>query len=439
MSKTIYSVKQLNDELRNLLESNYNSIWVEGEISGLATPASGHMYFSLKEENSVIRCAFFRNRQSRNFAGPSEGMQVLLSGQISYYEPRGDLQFIVTFMEESGEGTLRRAFEALKQKLEKEGLFNEDSKINLPKFPKVIGIVTSDTGAALHDMIITLKGRYPICDIIIYPSLVQGKEAPKSLIQAMDIAEKRNEVDVLVIARGGGSLEDLQAFNDEGVARRVFNCKLPVVSAIGHEIDFTICDFVADQRAATPTAAATRVTPEIVHVKSQFAALRGGLMTIAGKTMQTCQQTLDYTSARLIHPKQRLAGYDARHRELSKTITLFIQQYIELIKNNIEKNSRVISAHSPQSRLKYLRQQIDGNQQSLETRITQKIKNMHQMLNQYRGNIQIMDPHHTLGRGYALVQNQKEKVITSPGQVAHKDGLQITVAKGKFNVIVEDN
>ena len=261
----VYSVKTFVEELRFLLESSYRTVWIEGEVSGLARPGSGHLYFSLKEQNAVIRCAFFRSRQ---IGSPDikEGMQVLVKGQISLYEARGDLQLIIQHLEPAGEGALRRAFEQLKKKLLDEGLFDPDRRMPIPSMPKTIGLVTSGSGAALRDILVTLRRRYPIANVILSPTLVQGELAPLQICESLAALAKHTDVDVIIVARGGGSLEDLQAFNDEQVARAIYHCPIAVVSGIGHETDTTIADLVADHRAPTPTAAAEFVTPLLVDI-----------------------------------------------------------------------------------------------------------------------------------------------------------------------------
>ncbi|WP_424945688.1 exodeoxyribonuclease VII large subunit [Candidatus Spongiihabitans sp.] len=441
-SRFVYTVKQLNSELRDLLETSYRSIWVEGEISGLAAPASGHLYFSLKDQTSLIRCVFFRNRQNRNratpMASPMEGMGVLLNGQISCYEPRGDLQFIVSYMEQAGEGALRRAFEILKQKLAAEGLFEPQHKSEIPTHPGAIGIITSDNGAALHDILVTLERRFPLANVVLYPALVQGAKAPKSIIAAINLAEKRNEVDTLILARGGGSMEDLQAFNDEGVARKVFGCAIPIVCGVGHEVDFTICDFVADQRAPTPTAAAEFVTPDIRQIKQEFLLRHNRLCENTLKYIQDFQQSVDYFTSGLLHPKQKLAGYLAEHKHLYKQLTFYIHSHIELINNLHDKYLSLIAAHSPDSMIQYLGQQLRANRHALSRSVGIQISNKQQALQQNHGKITLMSPEHTLHRGYAIVQNRKNKVITDPRHTKLGESLRIKVSKGQINVLVDE-
>ena len=259
--RDIYTVSDLNARARVILEECFKTIWVSGEISNLAKPNSGHLYFSLKDERAQVRCAFFRNSQRGLRFTPENGQHVLVQAQVSFYAARGDFQLIVSQMEMAGAGALQVAFEQLKQRLHKEGLFSQAHKKKLPLFPKCLGIITSPTGAAIRDILKVLQRRFSSIPIIIYPTLVQGDKAADQISMAIQRATQRKECDVLILARGGGSLEDLWPFNEEKVARAMFHCPIPIVTGIGHEIDVTIADFVADQRASTPSAAAEMVSP----------------------------------------------------------------------------------------------------------------------------------------------------------------------------------
>ena len=254
--RKIYTVSQLNRETGQLLSRHFLSIRVEGEISNLSTPASGHVYFSLKDANAQVRCAMFKNQRRRGGFKPENGKQVIVTAEVSLYEPRGDYQLIVEHIEEAGDGALRRAFDALKLKLSAEGLFDAANKQSLPALPKAIGVITSPSGAAIRDILTVLQRRFPAIPVIIYPTAVQGTNAQHEIAGAIAIANKSWQCDVLILARGGGSLEDLWAFNEEKVARAIATSSIPIISGIGHETDFTIADFAADLRAPTPSAAA---------------------------------------------------------------------------------------------------------------------------------------------------------------------------------------
>src|SRR5215468_6468104 len=261
-SREVYSVSRLNREVRILLERGLGVLWVEGELSNLSQPPSGHWYFSLKDRDAQLRCAMYRLKNSLVGFTPRAGMQLLVRGRISLFEPRGEFQLIVEHLEEAGVGALRREFERLKTRLAAEGLFAQERKRALPRFPRRVGVITSPSGAALHDILHILARRYPPAALLVYPAAVQGAAAAPMLVAALRTASARAECDVLILARGGGSLEDLWAFNDERVARAIHGCALPVVCGVGHEIDFTIADFAADARAPTPSAAAELVVPD---------------------------------------------------------------------------------------------------------------------------------------------------------------------------------
>ena len=260
--RDIYTPGRLNREARMLIERGFPALWLEGEISNYSRPSSGHWYFSLKDEQAQLRCAMFRQRNLLTKLVPKDGVHVLVRGRLSLYEPRGEYQFIVDHIEVAGEGALRQKFEVLKAKLAAEGLFDLARKRTLPKCPTRIGVVTSPTGAAVRDVLNVLRRRYPSIPVLIYPVPVQGNEAAPRIAEMLGLVSRRAECDVLILARGGGSLEDLWPFNEEVVARAIAACKVPIVSGVGHEVDFTIADFVADLRAPTPSAAAELVVPD---------------------------------------------------------------------------------------------------------------------------------------------------------------------------------
>ena len=276
-TQNILTVTQLNRATSQLLDNHFLSIFVEGEISNFSAPSSGHLYFSLKDANAQVRCAMFKSQQRRLSFTPSNGKQVVIKARVSLYEPRGDFQLIVEHIEEAGDGALRRAFEALKIKLTAEGLFDTAHKNALPLLPQAIGIITSPTGAAIRDIITVLRRRFTAIPVIIYPVSVQGNNAKHEIVKAISLANERNECDVLILGRGGGSLEDLWAFNEEIVARAIFSSTIPIISAVGHETDITIADFVADHRAATPSAAAEHASPDQQEWLTRFNYLENHL------------------------------------------------------------------------------------------------------------------------------------------------------------------
>src|SRR3990172_11056784 len=304
--RDIYSISRLNHEVRGMLEADFPMIWVEGEISNIARPSSGHLYFSLKDETAQVRCAMFRTRSRHIGLNPDNGMQVLARARVSLYEPRGDFQLIVEQMEETGDGALRRAFELLKQRLSAEGLFDPAHKIPLPALPRQIGIITSPSGAAIRDILHVLKRRFPALPVLIYSIPVQGASAAPEIARMINLAAQRNECDVLILARGGGSLEDLWAFNEEMVARAIYHCPIPIITGIGHEIDFTIADFAADVRAPTPSAAAELVSPDRAQMLHVVKNVEARLAHLARAMLARQRERLTWLQRRLVHPGRRV-------------------------------------------------------------------------------------------------------------------------------------
>lgn len=316
--RDIYSVSRLNREARGLLETGLPSLWITGELSNVSRPASGHWYFTLKDAEAQVRCAMFRQRNLASRATPRDGLQVLLRARVGLYEARGDFQLVVDHMEEAGEGELRRQFEALKLRLAAEGLFDASRKTAPPRFPRRIGVVTSATGAALRDVLQVMRRRFPAMPVVIYPVPVQGAGAAREIAAMLAQADRRAEVDVLLLVRGGGSLEDLWAFNDEALARAIAALRLPLIAGIGHEVDFTIADFVADIRAPTPSAAAELAVPDALQWLGAFDAAGRRLAAAAARGSRHRHEALARSVLRLraLHPAQALAQRAQRLDEL---------------------------------------------------------------------------------------------------------------------------
>jgi exodeoxyribonuclease VII large subunit len=347
--RNIYSVAQLNRAARLLLEAGLGVVWVEGEISNLAQPSSGHWYFSLKDRDAQLRCAMFRARNALCLVKPQEGMQLLARGRISLYEPRGDYQLIVEHLELAGEGALQRAFELLKARLLAEGLFAPERKRPLPALPDTVGVITSPTGAAIRDILHIMARRFPATRVIVYPVPVQGTAAAPAIAAALDLANARAECDVLILARGGGSLEDLQAFNDERVARAIARSALPVVSGVGHEVDFTITDFVADVRAPTPSGAAELVVPDrrawlqrLAQLQQRFQALWQRRSVDAQAALQALQQRLQRA-----HPGTRLVQHAQRLDDLEQRRLRAWQSLLARSQGRVQELMRALHAVSP--------------------------------------------------------------------------------------------
>jgi exodeoxyribonuclease VII large subunit len=345
----VYSVSQLNREVRSLLESGLGPLWVQGEISNLSRPASGHWYFSLKDRDAQVRCAMFRARNSLTRFTPKEGQQVQALGRVSLYEPRGDYQLLVELIEDAGVGALQRAFDELKARLAAEGLFAPERKRPLPVAPRRIGVITSPTGAAVRDIVHILGRRYPYAQVLIYPSPVQGAAAVGALIAALELAGQRAECEVLILARGGGSLEDLWAFNDERLARAMLRCPIPIVTGIGHEIDFTIADFVADARAPTPSGAAQLVTPDTTAWLHRFEQLAIRFAAAARRTLRDQQARLDALLRRLnqAHPGAQLRQHSQRLDELEARLRLALRARLAAAAARFDSAARALQTVSP--------------------------------------------------------------------------------------------
>jgi exodeoxyribonuclease VII large subunit len=352
-SRPVYSVSRLNREVRSLLESGIGRVWVQGEISNLSRPSSGHWYFSLKDRQAQLRCAMFRTRNTRATFAPAEGQLVMAYGQVSLYEPRGDYQLLIEQLEHAGLGALQRAFEELKSRLAAEGLFAPERKRSLPPAPRRIGVITSPTGAALRDILHILARRFPAASILIYPTAVQGAAAAPAIVAAIELAARRAECDVLILARGGGSLEDLWAFNDERVARAIDRCRgrcrAPIVTGIGHEIDFTIADFVADLRAPTPSGAAELVVPDVRAWLHRLEQMCGRFSAAMRRTLGSERARSHGLQRRLegAHPGARLRGAQARLLELQGRLQFVLQTRLGTESRHLQSLARALQAVSP--------------------------------------------------------------------------------------------
>jgi exodeoxyribonuclease VII large subunit len=433
--REVYSVARLNREVRQLLEADFARIWVEGEISNLARPPSGHLYFTLKDASAQISCALFRNRATRLTGQVENGTQVLIQGQVSLYEARGNYQLIVSHMEEAGDGALRRAFEQLKQRLHAEGLFDLAHKRPLPVWPRCIGVVTSPSGAAIRDVLTVLKRRFPAIPVVIYPTRVQGENAAGEIVAALHTAEQRGECDVLLLTRGGGSLEDLWPFNEESVARAVYNCGLPVVSAVGHEIDVVITDFVADERAATPSAAAELLSPDRNQVLLRFTQLSQHLQSRVRHGLQQRRQRLDWLTRRWrqCDPGRRLLQQNQRLDELQQRVTRAWSHASARWRAGLDALYARLLQHSPRQRL----QRLDA----LAAQLAQRLKYcIHIQLSVQREKLaglsralETVSPLATLQRGYSITLAQATgKVIQRAAETRVGDTLETRLASGRI-------
>lgn len=436
--REIFSVSQLNRQARQLLETHLPLLWVEGELSNVSIPSSGHWYFTLKDDQAQVRCCMFRNRNMLVRFKPQQGQHVLLRARVSLYEGRGDYQIIAEHMEEAGSGALQRAFDELKHKLAQEGLFNEAHKKALPSLPKHIGVITSPTGAAIHDVLSVLERRFPGIPVTLIPVAVQGKESAPQIVKAIDLANRAGLFDVLLLTRGGGSMEDLWSFNEEIVARAIFNSELPIVSAVGHEVDFTIADFVADLRVPTPSAAAEILVPDADDWLDKFIGFEMLLEEAMLRRLQQWQRHLHNLRQRLRHPRERLEQQSQRLDNLELRLKNHIKHLLNDSKNRIRQLEIRQQAHHPQVRLQQLKERVAAHHQRLQTAQYRLIERKQQALGEAVRMLNTLSPLNTLDRGYALITDaQTQKLITRSDQVTPGTAVNARVAQGEFVCRVE--
>ena len=437
--QSVISVSELNKKAKSLLEKGIPKLWIEGEISNLAKPASGHMYFSLKDEMSQIRCAWFKQRQLQNTLNIVNGSKMLALGKIGLYEPRGEYQFIVEKMEIAGEGDLKRKYEDLKRKLSAEGIFSEENKSELPNLPKKIGVITSPSGAAIQDILTVLNRRFPIIPIIIFPVAVQGEQAAPQIQNALEKANFRADCDLLILARGGGSLEDLWAFNEEIVARAIFDSEIPIISAIGHETDVTISDFTADLRAPTPSGAAELAVPDQHDWIKSIDNISEKINTIITQQINSKSQLSDWINKRLSQstPMMTVKRQIEKSNNLQKMLSSSILQNlsrqeknIHQLKSNLNEVSPRLKIHTQLSRIKELNQKITSCSDHLLEGLNNRIKLASKTLNS-------VSPLRTLDRGYAIARDAKTKnVIMSADTIEIENDIEVKLAKGEIKVTV---
>lgn len=438
-NRQVLSVSELTGQVRDVLEDNFPLIWVEGEISNLAQPSSGHVYFSLKDANAQVRCAMFRMQKRKISFNLENGMQVLARARVSIYEARGDFQLIIDTMEEAGDGALRREFERLKKQLADEGLFEEDSKLPIPLMPQCIGVITSPTGAAIRDILSVLKRRFPLAPVKIYPVPVQGKEAANDIADMIAYANKQNLCDVLILSRGGGSLEDLWAFNEEPVARAIHAAQIPLVSGIGHETDFTIADFVADHRAATPSAAAELVSPNAEQWLQAFEKLDARLVYLVRNLIEQQKQTLTHLGKRLQHPGRRLQMQSQRVDELEQRLANAMAGKTRQVHARLDTLMAKLSKNTPSNKL----QLFTTRQQDLSYRLAlamkQQIKSKQQILSNVVRALDAISPLSTLSRGYSIVRKwPQQKLIQSFRDISCGDKIEARLKHGRLICNVEE-
>ena len=408
----ILTPSTLNRLVRGLLEDALPLVWIEGELSNVARPASGHLYFTLKDSAAQVRCAMFRPKSAALRFRPADGMQVLLRARVGLYEPRGEFQLVAEHMEPAGEGALHREFERLKAQLGAEGLFDPARKRPLPRYARRIGVITSATGAAIRDVLSVLARRWPLAEVEVLPVPVQSREAPPAIVAMLKKASASARHDVLLLTRGGGSLEDLWAFNDEAVARAIHASAVPVVSAVGHEVDFSIADFVADLRAPTPSAAAELLVPDAQATLRHLRQLRQRLALFEQRRLQALGQRVDHLLARLQaqRPQARLARDRERLAHLQHRLLVALRERRQREHTRLDRLHARLLAHHPQQRISLLQRQLAEQSQRLRQAIARRLERERHALQQAARTLHAVSPLATLERGYAILFDTDGKV-----------------------------
>ena len=435
----IYTVSRLNSEVRLTLELQFQQLWLVGEVSNFVAAASGHWYFSLKDQAAQVKVAMFKQANRYATVRPQNGQQVLIRARISVYEPRGEYQLLAEFIEPAGAGLLKQQFEQLKAKLAAEGLFAPERKRPLPANPRRVGVITSPTGAAVRDIITVLARRAPGIELIIYPCQVQGETAAAQLRNMLSTAIRRNEVDVLIIGRGGGSIEDLWCFNDEALARAVADCPIPIVSAVGHEIDFALTDFVADVRAATPSAAAELVSPDQSQYLAALTQLQQRLSRAVRRQLAQQQPRLMQLQQRLqqLHPQRRLEQQQQRLDELQLRLQRRMQQHLQTARRQHSYLQQSLQHLSPAKAIKQQQLQLQQLAKRLQQAQLQQLKQHKFNLIQLSKQLHTVSPLATLARGYSIAFDAQQQVVTRNSQLAPGDKVTVKLAEGAFEAEVK--
>jgi exodeoxyribonuclease VII large subunit len=436
--RSVYTVSRLNKEVRTLLERGLGVIWVEGELSNFSQPSSGHWYFSLKDRDSQVRCAMFRLKNAALGFTPKAGQQVIARGRVSLYEPRGDYQLIVDHLEEAGVGALQREFERLKAKLAAEGLFASEHKRSLPRFPRRIAVVTSPSGAAVRDVLNILARRFPPAAVLVYPTAVQGAAAVPAIVQALQWVSARADCDVAILARGGGSLEDLWAFNDERVARAVRACAIPVVTGIGHEIDFTIADFAADARAPTPSGAAELVAPDRASCLEALSRMEARINACMRRELRLLSSRFSSVDARLkqAHPGMRLAHQAQRLDDLEQRLTGAARAVLHTRRHRLSDAYTTLLQHSPERLAREYRRRYEGLDSRLQRAVSEYLSRLEHRVELAQRTLEAASPDATLARGFAIVTRGDGTLVTDARAMAPGDEIEARLASGRLRARV---
>jgi len=438
----ILQVSELTKKVRFILESELNTVWLTGEISNFVAASSGHWYLSLKDSKSQVRCAMFKgsNRRVRlsNQGIPRNGQQVLVRAKVSLYEPRGDFQLIIDQMEDAGEGLLRQQYEQLKNKLNALGVFSQTHKQAIPEHIQCVGIVTSPTGAAVKDILSVLKRRNPNIKVIIYPTLVQGEYASNDICYAIAQANSRQECDVLIVGRGGGSLEDLWSFNEESVVQAIYDSHLPIISAVGHEVDTTLSDYVADLRAATPSAAAELVASDSSELLTKITTLKQRLIHAINQKNTTLLQNKNHLQHRLaqVHPEQQLQVQQQKHDELSQRLSIVIQRLMAQSIQQPQQLQQRLKQLSPLKIITEQHNQVKRQEQRLLNAMKKGLHHKRESFVHLIEQIQLVSPLATIARGYSITRSENNEVINSISQVALNDEITVQVTDGSIKARV---
>jgi len=437
-TQEIISVSEINRRAKSILEENFPFVWIQGEVSNFFSAASGHWYFSLKDESSEIRCAMFANKSHRITFEPKDGDHLVLNGTLSIFEGRGQYQIIVEHIELAGEGALLKAFEELKKKLLTEGLFDDSLKKKLPSYPRSIAVVTSPDGAVIQDIINVLSRRSPFFNLTVVPTLVQGEKAAPLICEALNKASNLENIDLIILARGGGSIEDLWAFNNEEVARAIVNCPIPLVSAVGHETDFTISDFVADIRAPTPSIAAEIISQPYSELKETLEGYQSYLLKSVESQFDSQRTRITNLIKRIRHPGDKLREIGQKVDYLETALIQEMHQKVSFKKNQLNLSQLSLQQNSPQNKVKEAKVYLQNASKDLLKAFNLKIERKRKLLGELVATIEAVSPLSVLARGYSIISTEPEgKILSSSDQVEIGQTISAVLNKGSIKAEVK--
>lgn len=429
--RIVLTISRLTALLREVIEDNFEQVWVEGEVSNFSSPSSGHLYFTLKDSSAQLRCVMFKSGAKNLKFTPGDGMALIARGRLSLYDQRGEYQLIVEYLEPAGIGALQLAYIQLKERLAKEGLFADSHKQALPPFPRTLGVVTSPTGAAIHDILNIIKRRFSSLEVLIFPVRVQGEGAAIEIAEAIDELNRLSLVDVMIVGRGGGSLEDLWAFNEEVVARAVYRSRIPVISAVGHETDWTICDFASDLRAPTPSAAAELVIRSTTELRATLEQLWHRLVLGIEHYLKQLRTEHNSLNRAITDPSTMVGHFAQRVDDLSSRYEQAIYRTIERNTAELQHYESIMTGHSPDKSIQRGRQTLINLSDKLDHLLTQHLEAAHSHFDVCTARLDVLSPLRTLARGYAIASKNDGTVVTDAASLVSGDSLTITLHKGK--------